>query len=531
MEIILLLCAVVIALCIFTNRFTTKIGIPAVLVFMAIGMIFGSEGILKIPFDNFNQTEMICSAALIFIMFYGGFGTNFKTAKPVLAPAVCLATLGVLLTAVLTGVFCIVVLKMKVMEGLLLGSVVASTDAASVFSILRSKQLNLKNKTASLLELESGSNDPAAYMLTMIILGIMSDNVNNIAIMLFKQVMFGIIFGLGSGYIVYKSLKNIDFEIEGSDTILMIAMVLFSYAAPSLLGGNGYLSVYLFGLYIGNKNFDNKITMVHFFDEINQLAQILIFFLLGLLVYPSRLIPMAGTALLVFDGLTFIARPLAVFLIMTPFKAEFRQQVLIAFSGLRGAASIVFAIMVTVSPVYSKIDVFNIVFCVALISVAFQGLLLPKVAHILDMVDEEQDVMKTFNDYNADDDIRLIQMNMEPGHKYIGKRINELRIKNMLIILIERGNDTLMPRSDVVIEEGDILVLSAKSYKGNIKTVLNEERIGLDDIRVGKKIQELANEDDNRFIVIIKRMDGSNIIPKGNTTIKGGDILIYSKIN
>lgn len=204
---------------------------------------------------------------------------------------------------------------------------------------------------------------------------------------------------------------------------------------------------------------------------------------------------------------------------------------LIAFSGLRGAASIVFAIMVTVSPVYSKIDVFNIVFCVALISVAFQGLLLPKVAHILDMVDEEQDVMKTFNDYNADEDIRLIQMNMEPGHKYIGKRINELRIKNMLIILIERGNDTLMPRSDVVIEEGDILVLSAKSYKGNIKTVLNEERIGLDDIRVGKKIQELANEEDNRFIVIIKRMDGSNIIPKGNTTIKGGDILIYSKIN
>ena len=349
--------------------------------------------------------------------------------------------------------------------------------------------------------------------------------------MLFKQVVFGIIFGLGSGYIAYKSLKNIDFEIEGSDTILMIAMVLFSYAAPSLLGGNGYLSVYLFGLYIGNKNFDNKITMVHFFDEINQLAQILIFFLLGLLVYPSRLIPMAGTALLVFAGLTFIARPLAVFLIMTPFKAGFRQQVLIAFSGLRGAASIVFAIMVTVSPVYSKIDVFNIVFCVALISVAFQGLLLPKVAHILDMVDEEQDVMKTFNDYNADEDIRLIQMNMEPGHKYIGKRINELRIKNMLIILIERGNDTLMPRSDVVIEEGDILVLSAKSYKGNIKTVLNEERIGLDDIRVGKKIQELANEEDNRFIVIIKRMDGSNIIPKGNTTIKGGDILIYSKIN
>lgn len=526
MEIILFLCAIVIIACILSNKITNKLGIPAVLLFMAIGMIFGSEGILKIPFDDFNQTERLCSTALVFIMFYGGFATNFKVARPVMPQAISLATLGVAFTAGLTGVFCRFVLKMDWTEGLLLGAVVASTDAASVFSILRSKQLNLKNGTASLLEMESGSNDPMAYMLTMIILGVMSGEDINILMMIIKQIGFGVIFGLGIGYIAYMGLDKFEFEIEGSDTILIIAMVLLSYATPTLLGGNGYLSVYLFGLYIGNKNFDNKITMVHFFDEINQLAQILIFFLLGLLVYPSKLIPMAGTAILVFLGLTFFARPLATMVILTPFRATFRQQLLVAFSGLRGAASIVFAIMVTVSPVYAKIDVFNIVFCIALISVALQGLLLPKVAYKLDMVDKEQNVMKTFSDYQEEDEIQLIQMVMDKGHKYIGKKISDLRIKNMLIVLIERGDETIMPRPDVIINENDVLVLSAKSYKGNIKTVLKEERVGLDDERVGKRIQELPKM--NKLIILIKRRDGSSIIPKGETLIQGGDILVYS---
>ena len=261
MEIAMIMCAIVIAVCIITNRFTNRYGIPTVLIFMAVGMLFGSEGIVKIPFDDFEQAEKICSTALIFIMFYGGFGTNFQTAKPILPKAVSLATVGVVLTAGLTGIFCHLVLGMSLKEGLLMGAVVGSTDAASVFSILRSKALALKDGTASLLEVESGSNDPFSYMMTMIVLSWMGGGESNIFLLLLKQLGFGIAFGVGIGYLAVLVLEKIEFEIEGIDTILMISLVLFAYAGPVLIGGNGYLSVYLLGIIVGNKKFKNKISM------------------------------------------------------------------------------------------------------------------------------------------------------------------------------------------------------------------------------------------------------------------------------
>lgn len=527
MEFGMILCAVVIVVCIVTNKFVNRFGVPTVLVFMGIGMLFGSEGIVKIPFDNFEAAEKICTVALMFIMFYGGFGTSFRAAKPVLPQAVSMATLGVVLTTGITGIFCHFVLGMSIQEGLLMGAVVGSTDAASVFSILRSKQLDLKDGTASLLEMESGSNDPFSYMLVMIVLGWMEGGNENILLMVLKELGFGVIFGAGLGVLAVIVLKKIEFEIEGIDTILMIALVIFAYAGAVLLGGNGFLSVYLLGIIVGNQKFDNKVSMVHFFDGVDHLAQILIFFLLGLLVFPSRLVPIFGTALLIFIGLTFIARPLAVFFLLTPFRASWRQQALVAFSGLRGAASIVFAIIVTVSPVYTKDDVFNVVFCVALISVAFQGMLLPLAAEKLDMVDEEQNVMKTFSDYQEEQQIQLIQMTMKKGHKYIGKKISELRIKNMLIVLIERGEETLMPRGNVVIQENDILVLSAETYHGDADTILNEQSIAEGDDRIGKRIRELPDMGDS-LIVLIKRQDGTTVIPRGETKIKAGDVLVQS---
>lgn len=527
METSLILCAVVIATCILTNKLTNRIGVPAVLVFMAIGMIFGSEGIFKIPFDNFELAEKICSTALVFIMFYGGFGTSIKAAKPVLKQSLCMSTIGVVLTSTLTGVFCHYVLHMSMQEGMLLGAVVGSTDAASVFSILRSKQLNLKDGTASILEVESGSNDPVAYMMTMIILSWMSASKQNVIWMLIKQIGVGFLLGAGIGILAIWSFRHIEFEIEGMDTIMLIALVLFAYAGSVLLGGNGYLSVYLMGIIVGNQKFEHKVAMIHFFDGINHLAQILIFFLLGLLVFPSELLGIIGISLLVFIGLTFIARPIATFLLLSPFRASLRQQILIAFSGLRGAASIVFAIMVTVSPIYTKNDIFHIVFCVALISVSFQGLLLPVVAERLGMVDDEQNVMKTFSDYQDEQQIQLIQMKMENGHKYIGKKISELRIKNMLIVLIKRGEEDIVPRAEVRIKEGDILVLSAQSYEGDIQAVLREETIEEGDSRIGCLIRDLPKME-HQMIVLIRREDGSTVIPKGETMIQKGDVLAVS---
>lgn len=528
METGLILCAVVIIVCILTNMFTNRLGIPAVLVFMGIGMLFGSEGIVKIPFDDFTAAERICSAALVFIMFYGGFGTSFRAARPVLSQALCLATIGVVLTAGVMGIFCHFVLKMDLYEGLLMGAVISSTDAASVFSILRSKRLDLREGTASLLEVESGSNDPFAYMMTMVVLSWMMGGDNNIPLMLFKQLGFGLLFGIGIGVLAAWALRNVEFKIEGTDTLLVAALVMFAYAGAVLLGGNGYLSVYLMGFIVGNQKFDHKVSMIHFFDGVNQLAQILIFFLLGLLVFPSELLPMLGEAVIIFLGLTFLARPLSVIVLLTPFRASWQQQLLVAFSGLRGAASIVFAIMVAVSPVYTKNNVFNVVFCVALISVAFQGMLLPFVAEKLGMVDAEQNVMKTFSDYQDENQMQLIQMTMRKDHKYIGKKISELRMKNMLIVLIERGDETIMPRGDVVIEEGDILVLSAESYQGNIDAVLDEQMIEPGDPRIGKLICELTGLD-GRLIVLLKRQNGMTVIPRGETKINEGDVLVVSR--
>lgn len=488
----LLLCSSVIVLCILTNRFLKRFGIPAVLIFIALGMLFGSEGIVKIPFDNYKMAETICCTALVFIMFYGGFGTSFKEARPILPQAVLLATGGVLITAGVTGLFCHYIVGMDLQESLLVGAVLSSTDAASVFSILRSKKLNLKEGTASLLEVESGSNDPFAYMLTIIILDWMAGSGENILLLVVKEIGFGLIFGGVLGWAAVKILKKTDLETGGISTILMIAFVMFSYAAPVLAGGNGYLSVYLFGFIVGNARYKTKIPLIQFFDSIDRLAQMLIFFLL-----------------------------------MTPFRASWRQQALTAFSGLRGAASAVFAIIAVVSPGYSGYDVYNIVFCVAVISVAFQGLLLPFVAEKLDMIDDSQNVMKTFSDYQDEQDIQLIQIRLKPGHRYIGKRLCELNLGDVLAVLIERGDETIIPRGDVLLREGDVLVLSGESYQGDADTVLDETKIEPNDKRIGKRIRDLGGRD-NSLIVLIRREDGNTVIPRGDTIIQQGDVLVMS---
>ena len=523
----LLMCSAVIVLCILANRFLKRFGIPAVLIFIGLGMLFGSEGIVKIPFDNFQIAETICCTALIFIMFYGGFGTSYREAKPILPKAVLLSTMGILITAGLTGLFCYYVVGMSLQEGLLTGAVLSSTDAASVFSILRSKKLNLKEGTASLLEVESGSNDPFAYMLTIIILNWMAGDGENIALLIVEEVGLGLLFGAGFGLLAVKILKTAELEAGGIDTILMITFVLFSYAAPVLIGGNGYLSVYLFGFIVGNARFKSRVSLVHFFESIDHLAQMLIFFLLGLLVFPSMLLPILGTSVLIFLGLTFIARPVAVLLVMTPFHSSWRQQALTAFAGLRGAASAVFAIIAVVSPGYAGYDVYNIVFCVAIISVAFQGLLLPLAAEKLDMVDDSQNVMKTFSDYQDDQEMQLIQIRLIPGHKYIGKKLKELNLGDVLVVLIERGDETIIPRGDVLLQQGDVLVLSGETYHGDADTVLDELTIEPGDSRIGRRVRDIRGLE-NSLIVLIRRKDGNTVVPRGDTRIQEGDVLVMN---
>ncbi len=530
MNILLLITALLIISCILFDKLSRRIGVPTLLIFIVLGMLFGSDGLFKIPFDNYPLAEQICSIALLFIMFYGGFGTNWKAAHPVAGKAIVMSTLGVVATALLTGGFCCLVLKMDWLEGLLIGSVISSTDAASVFSILRSKKLNLKGGLASLLEIESGSNDPVAYMMVIIVLSLMSEKSGtSIPYLLFSQITYGLAFGLLIGFIAVKILKKVNFGNNGLNTIFVFSVALLAYALPAALGGNGYLSVYLAGIILGNSKIADKIALVHFFDGITNLMQIFLFFLLGLLSFPSRMPQILLTSLAIALFLTLIARPAAVGLLLTPLRVPLRQQLLVSFAGLRGAAAIVFAIFVTVSRGETQYDIFHIVFCVALLSVALQGTLLPWISKKLNLIDTEESVLKTFNDYQDDSSTALIQLKVGEKHPWIGKNLTEINlIAHALVVIIKRGEDTLIPQGNTEIQKGDVLILSCETYQEDIDQVnLSEIEITPDHAWRDKQISEVALPS-GTLVVMLKRKSGT-VIPKGDTRIHPNDILVLSE--
>lgn len=528
---ILLLIAIVILLCIACSGISQRYGVPALFIFILLGMLFGTDGLGKIPFDNYATAEKLCSTALIVIIFYGGFGTNWKAAKPVVGKAILLSTFGVLVTAVLTGLFCIFVLKMSLLEGFLIGAIISSTDAATVFSILRSKKLNLKYNTASLLEIESGSNDPFSYMLTILVLSLMgSTHKYSFGYLLFAQIVYGILFGIFFAFVTLWVFKKLKFLTGGLDTIFMLAAVVMAYAVPTILGGNGYLSVYLMGILLGNQNIKNKITLVHFFDGITSLAQILIFFLLGLLAFPSQLPKVLLPSIAIVLFLSFLARPIAVAIFLTPAKASFNQQGVVNFGGLRGAASIVFAILAVTSDVFVENDIFHIVFCIVLLSMAIQGTLLPYASRKLDMVDDATNVLKTFNDYQEETKLQFIKLSINKGHVWENCKVNELSLPNdMRLSMLLRENKTVIPNGDTVLLKGDVVILCAPEFDEGEGTSLEEEYLGMNHSWVNKKISELKLPNDT-LIILIKRGD-ETVVPHGETILKEDDILVINTLN
>ncbi len=459
---ILIACAMVVILCIVSSNILYRLGIPTLLIFLALGMLCGSDVLGGFYFDNFNFAKEICSVGLIFIMFFGGFCTSWKAAGPVIAPSILMSTLGVIVTAGLVGVFCHFAFAIEWLESMLIGSVVGSTDAASVFAILRSRKLNLKGGIAPLLEIESGSNDPIAYMLTIIFLSLMFDSGQMpIPLMLVKQLIFGIGIGVLLGKITAIVLRKVEFKIEGLYPIFVVAVSLLSYGVAELIGGNGYLSVYLTGIIVGNSRIKHKKSLVHFLDGVSWLMQIMIFFCLGLLSFPSRFVIVILPALAISIFIIFVARPIATFGILSWFKFPIKQQIFISWVGLRGAASIVFAIFATTGGVTLQNDIFHIVFIVALISVAFQGTLLPAMAKKLDLVDDSTPVLKTFTDYEEEHNTRLMEYEVGDTCSILNQSLLEADIPDgVLIVMIKRKDDIVIPNGSTVIMLGDILVLS-----------------------------------------------------------------------
>ncbi len=400
-------------------------------------------------------------------MFYGGFGTNWKEAKPVARESILMSTFGVIITSGLTGLFCYFVLKTSLLEGLLIGSIVGSTDAASVFSILRSQKLNLKGEIASILEVESGSNDPVAYMLTLIVLTLMNNGgISSIVPIVIGQIIFGILIGVILSKLTVYIMRNANFEVDGFYTIFITAIAILSYALSEWVGGNGYLSVYIAGIVIGNSKIPHKRSLVHFFDGVSWIMQIMLFFVLGLLAFPSELPSVIGSSILISIFMIIIARPIATFGVLSWFKIPFKQQLFVSWVGLRGAASIVFAIYAITSGIPLENDIFHIIFFIALLSVAIQGTLIPKVARKLDLVDDTKTVLKTFTDYQEDRSTTLIEYNVDSNNTWKEKTIMEANIpEEILIVMIKRDSEIIVPKGSTLIKQGDILVLSGNNIE------------------------------------------------------------------
>lgn len=499
------------------------------LAFIFLGMIFGSDGLVKIYFDNYAFAEQICSIALIFIMFYGGFGTNWKEAKPVAVKAIFLSCFGTIMTAGLVGLFCHYILKIALLESFLIGAVISSTDAASVFSILRSKKLNLGYNTASLLEIESGSNDPFSYMLTIIMLSLMNGEVSGseFVYMIFAQIIYGVAFGVGIALLTILFLKKVDISSAGFRAIFIMAVAILSYAAPAALGGNGYLSAYITGIILGNKKISNKLELVHFFDGITGLMQMLLFFLLGLLSTPSQLPEVTFIAFSIAIFLTFFVRPVVVFAILTPFKSNFRQQLLVSWSGLRGAASIVFAIMAVINPAVTDNDIFHIVFFIVLFSILVQGTLIPFVAQKLNLTDQESDVLKTFNDYTDEIPVQFIQFRIDAHHPWVGGTVEDILLPPYtLLALMIRGKEKIVPNGQTKLCAGDILILTGESTDNIEGIKLYEKAIERGDDWIGKRISDISSIEE--FILLIRR-ENQVVIPKGDTVLLAGDVLIINE--
>jgi potassium/hydrogen antiporter len=390
-EYILLIGSVLLFLSIIASKTSFRLGIPSLVLFIFIGMLAGSDGIGGIYFDDPQLAQVLGVIALNFILFAGGMETSFSQIRPVLWRGISLSTIGVLFTAAIIGYFTSLLTELNLIEGFLLGAIVSSTDAAAVFSILKTRKVRLATSLEPTLELESGSNDPMAYFLTIALIQIIQTSELN-ALQLVGSFMLemgiGAIAGVCMGFAIVWIINKIHLEVSGLYSVLLLALLFFTYSATHLIHGNGFLAVYIAGVVLGSKDFVQKKQLIRFYDGQAWLMQIVMFLTLGLLVFPKQLIPLIGPGLSLSAILIFVARPIGVFVSLGFFKMRLNQLVFISWVGLRGAVPIVFATYPLLARLEHAQFIFNVVFFISLTSVLLQGTSLPFVARILGVIEK-----------------------------------------------------------------------------------------------------------------------------------------------
>ncbi|MEE1279311.1 MAG: TrkA C-terminal domain-containing protein, partial [Oscillospiraceae bacterium] len=350
----------------------------------------------------------------------------------------------------------------------------------------------------------------------------------NFVLLVLPQLVFGLLFGVAIAATATLFIKRMSFS-AGFDGIFLVAVAILAYSLPTLVDGNGYLSVYMTGIILGNCKIDNKQGLVHFFDGITGLMQMILFFLLGLLSFPSHLPSVILPALALALFLTFVARPIAVSLLSIPFKWSIKQLAVISWSGMRGAASIVFAILTVIDSAFTQNDIFHIVFFIVLFSILVQGTLIPVVSKKLDMTDDSSDVMKTFTDYVDEFPVQYIQFAIPENHAWAGKKVKDLELPpDCLLVLVIRDGNKHAPRGNTVINSGDIMILSGKASEHIEGINLYEKNIDEGDEWQNKTIHEIPSGE--KLIIMVRRGEHA-IIPRGNTKLLKDDILVINELS
>ena len=478
---ILLIAAILLFSAIIFNKIGGKFGVPSLIIFIFVGILAGSDGILGIYFEDYMLAQFVGIVAISYILFMGGLSVDIDELKPVVTEGAVLATLGVFVTGLITGVCSYYLLHLSFLECMLLGGIVSSTDAAAVFGVLRSKSISLGYNLKPLLEFESGSNDPMAVFLTLGIIGLILGQINFAGLFFdfFKQMLLGIVFGLliakGTAFIINK----IKLEYDSLYVVITLASVLFTYSFISIIGGNGFIGVYICGLAMASMRFVNKKTLVKFHDAVAWLMQIVMFLILGLLVNFKDGFAYTGQALLIALILTFVARPIAVFLTTLPFKRGFKEKLMISWVGLRGAAPIVLATFPLTADIPHAMEIFNIVFFVVIISVLLQGTTIPYIAKLLN-VDAPLEVNhESVIDYDAKDtNNQMLEFIVPENSKAAGMQIYELNLpKGALVSLIYKKGEYIVPTGSTEISACDVLfVLMDKTKEDEVRSILCTEK-------------------------------------------------------
>ena len=458
----ILIAGIIILLSLFSIRISKKLEIPLLIMFLLVGMLAGSEGIGRIYFDNALVAQNLGTIALMFIIFSGGLETKKEDVKKSLYPSGTLATLGVLLTAGLSGVAVYYLTDFTLKEALLFSAMVSSTDAAAVMSILGDSKL--KKDIKSVVEIESGSNDPMAYALILFLLSFFkegeSTSIVTGIIFLLKQITLGAIIGYIFGVITLPLANYIKIVREEFLTIHLIAILFICFGLATVLDGNGFLAIYIAGIMIGNKKFNYKLNSIRNMRLITWFMQIGMFVMLGLLVFPSQLLGYIFIGSLLSVIMIIVIRMLVVYSLLWPFKFNYKEKFFISWAGLKGAVPIIFATMAITEGLPNAQGMFNLTFYIVVFSVLLQGMTLKYVGKKLNLFEEDQEEDK-FIEIEELEELALKKMILDEQSEYVNKKIRELELpQGMLIVSIKRDENYITPKGDVTLLMGDTLLFS-----------------------------------------------------------------------